>query len=101
MRNEGSCPLRELAGTAMKAILRVDATPGYEAAVEARLVEVDRGSVVVEDKIGNHDLADAIDTEDADSLRAIENAIRHETGVQGLEQEIAPDQDLPDRLRPG
>lgn len=85
----------------MKAILRVNAAPGYEAAVEAALMDLEGVFEVVEDKVGNHDLAAAMEVEDADRLRAIENAIRHETGVQGVERETAPDQDLLDRLRPG
>lgn len=85
----------------MKAILRVNAAPGYEAAVEAALMDLEAVFGVVEDNVGNFDLAAAIHAEDADSLRSIETAIRHETGVQGLERETAPDQDLLDRLRPG
>lgn len=64
-------------------------------------MEVEGVFEVVEDKVGNHDLAAAIETEGADRLQAIENAIRHETGVQGLARETSPDQDLLDRLRPG
>ncbi len=85
----------------MKAILRIDAAPGYEGAVEDAVADIDGVFGVVREKVENNDLVAAVRTDDADGLRAVESAIRHETGVQGLERELSPDQDLLDRFAPG
>lgn len=84
----------------MKAIFRVNAAPGFEDTVEAYLSEAEGTFSVVREKEGNYDFAVALEAEDANAIQDAENAIRHETGVQGVKRIRTPEKDLLKRLRP-
>lgn len=84
----------------MKVIIRINAAPGYEDTVEDALGKLDAVLNLVREKEGNYDLAAVLEGNDADEISNVENAIRHESGVQGLEREIQPDANLLDRLKP-
>lgn len=84
----------------VKAIVRVNAAPGFEDSAEAAVRKTEGVLNVIEDKAGNYDLAILLEADDANRIRDIENAIRHETGIQGLERVDDPDRDLLKRLRP-
>ncbi len=84
----------------MKAIFRVNAAPGFEDSVEDALSEMEGVFGVVQEKVGNYDLVVAVEGEDANELQDLENAIRQESGIQGVKQVGSPDRDLLNRLRP-
>lgn len=84
----------------MKAIFRVNAAPGFEDSVEDALSEMEGVFGVVQEKDGNYDLVVAIEGEDANELQDLENAMRQESGIQGVKQVGSPDRDLLNRLRP-
>lgn len=84
----------------MKAVVRIDAAPGFEDSVEAAVAEIDGVFSVVPDKEGNFDLVAGLEAPDANGIQDTENAIRHETGIQGLERVDAPDKTLLRRLKP-
>lgn len=84
----------------MKAIVRIDAAPGFEDTVEAALRDTSGVFNVVSEKQKNFDLVAGLRADDANGIRDIENAIRHESGVQGIERVDAPDETLLQRLQP-
>lgn len=84
----------------MKAIVRIDAAPGFEDGVEAALREMEGVFNVVAEKEKNFDLVAGLEAEDANAVQDVENAIRHESGVQGIERVDAPEDTLLRRLRP-
>lgn len=106
MRARGPAPepaklfARERPGSGVKAIVRVDAAPGFEESTEAALAEAEGVFSVVRDKEDNFDLVAGLEAEDANGIQDIENAIRHESGVQGLRRVDSPSQALRDRLHP-
>lgn len=84
----------------VKTIVRIDAAPGFEDGVEAALRDMDAIFNVVSEKEKNFDLVAGVEAEDANAIRDVENAIRHESGVQGIERVDAPEDALLKRLRP-
>lgn len=84
----------------VKAIVRVNAAPGFEDSAEAALGDLDTVLNVIRDNQGNFDLVVLIEGEDANEIQDTENAIRHESGIQGLERVDDPDRRLLKRLRP-
>lgn len=84
----------------MRAVVHIDAAPGFEDSVEAALSGTDGVFRVVNEKAGNFDLAAGIQAPDANGIQDLENEIRHESGVQGLQRLDSPGQQLLDRLTP-
>lgn len=85
----------------VKVIIRIDAAPGFEDGLAAAIQQMEGVFKIVEDKARNFDFVAGIEAEDANAIRDIENAIRHESGVQGVSRVEAPDDALLARLRPG
>lgn len=84
----------------VKAIIRVNAAPGFEDAAEAALGDLDTVLNVVRDNQGNYDMVVLLEGDDANEIQDTENAIRHESGIQGLKRVDDPDRSLLKRLRP-
>lgn len=92
-------PVR-VGGGRVKAIVLVDAAPGYEDQVEAALDDLDPVVSRTREKQDNFDIAALVEGENENAVQDAMNAIRHESGVQGLKIERDPGASLKKRLRP-
>lgn len=84
----------------MKAIVLINAAPGFEDGVQAALDGMEHVLTHTLENRGNYDIAALLSGEDANEIQDAMNAIRHESGVQGLELLKDPETSLLDRLKP-
>lgn len=84
----------------MKAIVLINAAPGFEDPVEAALDDLDAVLSQTPENQGNYDIAALLEGEDANEIQDAMNALRHESGIQGLQVVESPDDDLLARLKP-
>lgn len=84
----------------MKVVVRIDAAPGFEDTVEAALSDVEGVFNVAVDNEGNFDLVAGLEADDANGLQDTENAIRQESGVQGVKRLDDPEASILERLQP-
>lgn len=68
----------------MRATFRIDAVPGYEASVEARLADHDAVVSLTREKAGNHDLVVAVAVDDEAALERFRLGwLLHVSGTRG------------------
>lgn len=79
----------------MRVVVRVDAVPGFENAVEANLRRVKGVTAVARQKVGNFDLVALVEVADAAVFeRLMSNELRTISGVRGLEHIEEPGADV-------
>lgn len=83
----------------MKAVVRIDAAPGFEDSVEDAVGATSGVVRVMPDNEGNYDLVAALRAEDANAMQDLENELRQESGVVGLTEVDDPSTELVKRLR--
>jgi DNA-binding Lrp family transcriptional regulator len=85
----------------MKVVVRVDAAPGFETAVEQNLRRAKSVVAVGRQKLGNYDLVVLVDVpDDAGLERVLSNELRTISGVRAIERVAEPDASILKTLVP-